>query len=407
MTYTPSSAHIERYASLLVNFALGDEEGIKPGETVCITCPENAKPLYVELCRAVWRAGGNVISRYEPADEPGTSMQQIFYELASDEQLVFCAERFFGGLMAESDHLVYVASETDPHALGSVDPTKMMRRQGAMMPVAKMQLEKEGRGELTWTIALYGTEAMAAEAKLSIEEYWGEIIAACFLDDEDPIARWREVEDQLTRFKTGLNALPIDRLHVEGADADLWLTLGERRRWVAGSGRNIPSFEVFTSPDWRRTEGWIRFSEPLYTHGSLITGIELEFREGRVVRGERRGERGAAEGDDRRRERRPGRRVLADRRAAFADPPLHGEHALRREHGRRVRQHARRDRHVAPGHLRRRPDDRRRGGVGAARIQHGSRFTPTSSRRPTEPSRRCSATAAERVIYAGGQFQLD
>ncbi len=53
---------------------------------------------------------------------------------------------------------------------------------------------------------------------------------------------------------------------------------------MSGGGRNIPSFEIFTSPDWRGTEGRIRFSEPLYTYGSLITGVELEFRGGRVVR---------------------------------------------------------------------------------------------------------------------------
>jgi aminopeptidase len=68
-----------------------------------------------------------------------------------------------------------------------------------------------------------------------------------------------------------------------GDDADLWIKLGERRQWLGGGGRNIPSFEVFTSPDWRGTEGWIRFNEPLYIYGSLITGIELEFRDGRVV----------------------------------------------------------------------------------------------------------------------------
>ena len=124
---------------------------------------------------------------------------------------------------------------------------------------------------MTWTVGLYGTEAMAAEAELSLEAYWREIVNACFLDDEDPIARWRDVTAEMTRHKDALNALPIDRLHVEGADVDLWLTLGERRRWVSGGGRNIPSFEIFTSPDWRGTEGRIRFSEPLYTHGSLIT----------------------------------------------------------------------------------------------------------------------------------------
>ncbi len=68
-----------------------------------------------------------------------------------------------------------------------------------------------------------------------------------------------------------------------GADADLWITLGERRRWVGGGGRNIPSFEIFTSPDWRGTEGWIRFSEPLYVFGSLVEGVEVRFAGGLVT----------------------------------------------------------------------------------------------------------------------------
>ncbi|MGH2851844.1 MAG: aminopeptidase, partial [Solirubrobacteraceae bacterium] len=49
-------------------------------------------------------------------------------------------------------------------------------------------------------------------------------------------------------------------------------------------GRNIPSFEIFTSPDWRGTEGWIAFNQPLYRYGNLVRGIRLEFVEGRVVK---------------------------------------------------------------------------------------------------------------------------
>ena len=70
---------------------------------------------------------------------------------------------------------------------------------------------------------------------------------------------------------------------MEGEDADLTIKIGERRAWMGGSGRNIPSYELFTSPDWRGTEGWIRFNQPLYRYGNLITGIELKFEQGRVV----------------------------------------------------------------------------------------------------------------------------
>jgi aminopeptidase len=77
--------------------------------------------------------------------------------------------------------------------------------------------------------------------------------------------------------------LPIDRLHVAADEIDLWLTLGERRRWVGGGGRNIPSFEIFTSPDWRGTNGHVKFSEPLYSHGKIARGVRLEFTDGLVT----------------------------------------------------------------------------------------------------------------------------
>jgi aminopeptidase len=60
--------------------------------------------------------------------------------------------------------------------------------------------------------------------------------------------------------------------------------IGEKRQWVGGTGRNIPSFEIFTSPDWRGTDGWIRFNQPLYAYGTLIEGVELEFKKGIIVK---------------------------------------------------------------------------------------------------------------------------
>jgi aminopeptidase len=158
-----------------------------------------------------------------------------------------------------------------------------MRRLAARKPWTEWRFAKENAAKFTWTLALYGTSGLASEAKLSEEEYWGQIIKACFLDEPDPVAKWREVAGEIRAFKDKLNALPIDKLHVEGDDADLWVRLGEKRQWAGGGGRNIPSFEIFTSPDWRGTEGWIRFNQPLYVYGNIIRGVQLTFKEGRVI----------------------------------------------------------------------------------------------------------------------------
>ena len=143
--------------------------------------------------------------------------------------------------------------------------------------------EKENEGRFTWTLGLYGTAAMAAEADLEPEQYWQQIIDACFLDSEDPLARWREVGERLDVTRERLDELRIERVQVTGPDVDLKVELGEGRRWLGGRGRNIPSFEIFTSPDWRGTEGWIHCDQPLYRYGNLVRGIRLRFADGRVV----------------------------------------------------------------------------------------------------------------------------
>ncbi len=282
MTYTPPQEILERYASVLVNFALGGGKGVQAGEVVRIAAPESAKPLYAELRKAVWRAGGHVIGAYEPDDDERMNLSRDFFQTTSDAQLDYFPAKYMRGLVDEMDHQVSVLAESDPHALEAVDPARIMRRGESMRTLLDWRTEKENAGDFSWTLGLYGTAAMAAEAKLSEEEYWEQIVHACFLDVDDPIARWQEIGQRLDETRERLDALDIERVHVQGEDVDLWVGIGEQRRWLGGRGRNIPSFEIFTSPDWRGTEGWIKFNQPLYRYGNLVKGIRLAFTNGRV-----------------------------------------------------------------------------------------------------------------------------
>ena len=284
MSYTPSKEVLEKYADVLVNFALGGGKGIRKGDVVRVTTTESAKPLFIELHRAIVQAGGHMVSDYHLDDDAG--MQRTFFELAQNHQIDFFPQKYMRSLVDHIDHSIYIAASNDPHALKSVDPKKIMRRGEAIKPYRDWRTEKEHKGKFTWTIALYGTEAMAREADLTESEYWNQIIKACFLDEAHPIAKWKSVYRELESYRKKLNALSprIDRLHVEGPDADLWIKLGDKRAWLGGSGRNIPSFELFTSPDCRGTEGWIRLNQPLYRYGNKVEGIELTFKGGKVVK---------------------------------------------------------------------------------------------------------------------------
>lgn len=286
--YTPPKIILEKYADVLVNFALGGGKGIKKGEVAHLVCYEAGKPLFREVKRAILRAGGHIISDYRPDSGDRFPFDRDFFELAKPNQLNFFPRKYARGLVNESDHAIFIVSETDLHELEGIPPKKIMTRGLAWKPYMDWRREKENIGKYTWTIGLYGTSAMAKEAGLSLKEYWNQIIRACFLDKNDPIAEWKRVYKKLEGTRKKLNALQIEKLHVIGPDADLWVHLGAKRQWVGGSGRNIPSFELFTSPDWRGTSGWIRFNQPLYRYGVLIEGIELWFKDGKVVKAKAR-----------------------------------------------------------------------------------------------------------------------
>ncbi len=248
MPYTPPQEVLERYASVLVDFALGGGRGLQPGEVVRIAAAESAKPLYAELAKAVWRGGGHVISAYQPDDDDRINVSRDFFELASDAQLDHFNARYMRGLIDEMDHQIGVLADADPHALDSVDPAQIMRQGAAMRPLLDWRGEKENAGRFSWTLGLYGTPAMAAEAQMSIEEYWEQIIHACFLDAEDPIARWREVGERVSASREWLDSLEIERVHVEGEDVDLRISLGEQRNGSVGVGATSPASSCSRAP---------------------------------------------------------------------------------------------------------------------------------------------------------------
>ncbi|HEA46281.1 MAG TPA: aminopeptidase [Candidatus Pacearchaeota archaeon] len=278
MVFHPSEEILDKYANTLVNFALNSGDGIKKGEVVLLQVPERAKPILKSLRKAVLKAGAHPITQFLPDD-----FSREFYELAQDHHLEFFPDKYLKGLVDQMDHTISIIAETNPKELEGIEPKKIMAREKALNPYKNWRTEKENQGKFTWTLAAYGTEQMASEANLSVEEYWEQIINACYLDKEDPITEWRNAFSEIERVKEKLNSMKIRTVHVKGENIDLKIGLDEKRKWMGGDGRNIPSFEVFISPDWRRTEGKIKFNQPLYRYGNLVKDIELEFNEGRVT----------------------------------------------------------------------------------------------------------------------------
>jgi aminopeptidase len=278
--YQPSSDILRKYAEVLVNFALNSGAGVKKGEVVQFAVPEIAKPMALELQNAILKAGAHPMIKYLPS-----GLEKSFFDLANKDQLTFFPKTYFKQRAQLIDHQIGIIADEDPEELKDVDPKKIILARDSKKLFRDWLTDKEMQGKFTWTCALWGVQAKADEVGLSLKEYWDQIIKACLLDYDDPVKEWRKLNKVQVEIKKTLNDMSIEKVHVKGPDVDLEIKLGADRIWNAGSGRNIPSFEFFTSPDWRGTNGWIRFNQPLYRYGQILRDISLEFKNGRVVKG--------------------------------------------------------------------------------------------------------------------------
>jgi aminopeptidase len=274
--YTPKI--LKKYAEVLIHFALWSGKGVQEKDVVMLSVSESAKPMILPLQQVVLEKGAYPMIHFIPE-----GISKSYFEAANEDQLKFQPEKYLLERVNTVTHFVSIISTNDKFELQGVDPSKIMTAQKSLKFYMDARNKKENENKLTWTLGLFGTEAMAKEAGMTLEEYWEQIIKGCYLDFEDPVAKWQEVFENIKKTQDWLNSLKIDYLKIKGQDVDLKVKIGPHRKWLGGSGRNIPSFELFITPDWRGTEGYISFNQPLYRYGNRITGIELEFKDGKVV----------------------------------------------------------------------------------------------------------------------------
>jgi aminopeptidase len=276
--FVPSPKILQKYADVLVGFALNSGTGIKRDDVVYLVAQLPGLPLAHAVYRSILARGGHPLLNIMDDD-----FKLLHVTKANTRQLGFFPDKFYRGLADQIDHWVRILSDKDPLFLAKADPKKVIASTRSTQPFRTWLDQKEDKGKFTWTLCTYGTPGLARAAGLSLREYWDQICRACFLNDADPLSTWRSVFAEMQTTLNKLNGLPIDKLHVAARNTDLWITLGEKRRWLGGSGRNIPSFEIFTSPDWRGTSGSIFFDLPLYRYGNIIKDISLEFANGKIV----------------------------------------------------------------------------------------------------------------------------
>jgi aminopeptidase len=182
--------------------------------------PESAKPLLIPLQQSILQVGAHPLIQYLPH-----GVNKPFFEHASQRQLTYTSESYLRERVATIDHQISIIAHRDKRELAGVDPAKIFARSEAMKYYKEALEAKENQHGFSRTVGLYGTEAMAQEAGLSLEAYWQQIIKACYLDFEKPIAERKKIADEITCIKDHLDRLQLDSLHIKGKDVDLKIKL--------------------------------------------------------------------------------------------------------------------------------------------------------------------------------------
>lgn len=250
----------------------------QPGDVILLRFDQPATPLAEAVFDLLMDEGMVPV----PRQNLTSPMELSYYGKGSDAQITTVTPGD-KELMQNLTGLISLIAPASLTHLSGVDPAKIGKGAVARKFLREIMEAREQTGDFGWTLCAYPTAEQARCAGISLEEFARQIKRACFLEEADPAARWQQVFEEVQRVKQNLNALPIASLRIESARCDLTVAPGAERRWLGVSGHNIPSFEIFLSPDWRGTEGVYYADQPSYRSGNRVEGVRLEFKAGRAV----------------------------------------------------------------------------------------------------------------------------
>lgn len=271
----------EKYADVLIWAMENARRGgqFKPYDNVLLRYDLLSLPLAQAVYKKLLEKKYNAVARMMNP-EP---FSKALYTLGDDRQLktVNAGEKEF---QASLNGMIALRAPADLTHLKNVDPARLGVAAVARKGLREILDVREQKGAFAWTLGNYPTEELAKMAGLSVKEYARQVALACFLNEKDPVKKWKEVLAQITEIAKWLSALPVKTLRVESKHMDFEVLLGEKRQFISGGGNNIPSFEIFTSPDWRGTRGTYFADLSSYRSGNYVKGIRLDFENGRVIK---------------------------------------------------------------------------------------------------------------------------
>ena len=282
--------HIQALAELIVRFGAN----VQPDQIVALGSEPGKEALARAVAEEAYRAG----ARFVDLSVFDIHLKRARALYADPETLSFVPPWYGQRVLALGEARaarIVLSGPVAPRIMEGIDPALAGRD---MLPALKESITVVNDRTTNWTIAPCPTRQWAQlvhpelDPDTAFARLWDQIAHICRLDEPDPVAAWRARLDQLVAVSERLTALELDALRFKGPGTDLTVGLLDSSRFICARFEtadgtphvpNIPSEEVFTTPDPERVDGVVRSTKPLFASGQLITGLSLRFEGGRAT----------------------------------------------------------------------------------------------------------------------------
>jgi len=273
------------YARLVVRVGLN----LQPGQVLAVNAFLEHAPLARAVAREAYAAGAQFVDVLY-ADQ---HVRRVHIQQAGDEGLAWSPPwlvKRMNDLGDTGGALLGITGNPEPELFADLDGGRVGRARMRAVAEASLHLTE---GICNWSIVAYPNEGWARTVfgEPDVERLWDAVATAVRLDEPDPVEAWRTHIDNLVGRADALNTRRFDALRYRGPGTDLTIGLHADSTWLAARDEvrgfpfvpNMPTEEVFTTPDSRRVDGTVRATYPLQIQGTIVRGLEVRFENGRAV----------------------------------------------------------------------------------------------------------------------------
>jgi aminopeptidase len=283
-------ARVKALADLIVRFGAN----VQPGQIVAIGSEPGKELLARAVATSAYQAGAKFVD---------LTMFDIHIKharmLYAPEETLDFVPPWYGQRMRALGELrcavIALTGPVAPRIMDGVDPARLGRD---LLPRVRESIEIVNQRTTNWTAAPCPTQSWAelvhpelppAEA---LARLWQDVAYVCRVDEPDPVAAWEDRMDRLVDVAGKLDALRLDALRFEGPGTELTVGLFRSTRWLCARistvdgivhAPNLPTEEVFATPDPERVDGWVSSTKPLFVSGAIVSGLRIRFERGQVV----------------------------------------------------------------------------------------------------------------------------